>query len=135
MASNKDKGITAWVLRDALGDSTRGGVSGDHDRLTIVGVIPEGKDFAVTLNGPFGPTEDAPPVAIDVRNIMGHKILSVVPVQWDEDRMVYAKLPGWFMMGGNYLAPGDSRVGYLVEQVAKTHFYGAIAIHDRNEDN
>ena len=106
-------GLTVYIRRSPLGDSTAGGVSSRVTRLTLVNV-----------EGPFEPSEDAPAAILD-SHFAG--IARIVPV---EPRRLNGTGP---MLGGNFAATSDSRFTAAVESLTGVRFYGAIAIHDRFE--
>lgn len=124
------KGIVLGVARAAdIGDCTNGGISSDHNRLTLVGWIdvddtvhPMPTDARLRT-----PDSTAPAVLMRVRQI-GGRILSIVPA--DDDGQ---PVEGWFMAGGNYACWSDSRVSDLARKLVGGSFYGAVAIHDRKE--
>ena len=85
------------------------------------------KGLCITnCEGAVNPTEDYPPARLVVRNIMGSKLVTIVPEEELEKG-------SWTMMGGNYGSTSDSRFSEKVEEMLGTRFYGAIAIHDRVE--
>ena len=85
------------------------------------------KGLCITnCDGPFNPTEDYPAARLVVRNIMGSKIVTIVPEEELEKG-------SWTMMGGNYGSTSDSRFKDKLEEMLGERFYGAVAIHDRVE--
>lgn len=108
-------GLTVYVYRNALGDSTNGGVSAKVDQLTLVNV-----------DGPFEPKPHAP-AALLLPNHYG--TVKIVPA--DEDGKPVA---GWHMNGGNIASSSDSRFGEAVCKLTGAGmFCGGVPIHDRFE--
>lgn len=134
-------GLNLTVLRPADGaDSTLGGVSGQHQRLTLIGTLGTIDGFgnqAVPLRkefwGPAEPDADAPAVALQVR-VIGEPVLNIVPVFKDITRGTWDTRAG-FMAGGNFAYTTDSRFNRLCESLLGHRFYGAVAVHDRFEFN
>lgn len=133
------RGLLVYVHRSpAIGDCTNDGISATHDRLTVVGYIDEtepGFNHFKPVVRPmpasaqvFEASDDAPAVLLHIRNV-GGPIPSFVPATLDGQRV-----EGWHMMGGNFGHVGDSRFNTLVRALLGHDFYGAIAIHDRNEE-
>lgn len=108
-------GMPINVLRAASGyDCTNGGVSSLFERLTVVNV-----------DGPFEPSADAPAMILD-QHVDG--CLRLVPAGADGK-----VASGWFMFGGNFGNACDSRFSAACERLLGHQFYGAVAIHDRQE--
>jgi hypothetical protein len=116
-------GLTLWVHRSPLGDSTNGGLSGRFDRLTVVNV-----------EGPFEPTPDHPAVML-VPNALGSVVIMPAEKIGDEWLEIASNTKAYAgpMFGGNYAATSDSRFGRAVEAILGHRFYGAVPIHDRLE--
>ena len=110
-------GLIVNVYHTAGGDCTRGGVSAQHAMLTVANV-----------DGPFDPSRGTPPVLLEM-HVPG--CLRIVPAVMHDGEWVRA--PGWWMMGGNFAHTSDSRLGDAARQLLGHVFYGAIAIHDRQE--
>lgn len=113
-------GLHVYVHRDSLGDCTNGGVSSRHGILCVVNV-----------DGPFEPGGENgyPPVLLE------HHVqdcLRIVPA-YRHSTGRWLRAPGHFMMGGNFAATSDSRFSEKCEQLLGHRFYGAVAIHDRQE--
>jgi hypothetical protein len=133
--SDTIKGIWADVLRLADGsDFTLNGVSSRHTRVTVTGTVTDGPDgqpvFAplTPYAQVFAPTDDAPEVWLHKRRV-GRDVWSIVPAAASDAREGTA-LRCWltqFMFGSNFAHLSDSRLTEIVG------FYGAVAIHDRNE--
>lgn len=94
-----------------LGDCTNGGISAKYDQLLVL-----------CEDGYIDIDEANPPENLVklVRRFVGREIFHLEPVQ-------PPKGAGW-MAGGNFADTSDSRF------VKKTGFYGAVAVHDRDED-
>ena len=65
----------------------------------------------------FAPSDKAPAAVLVLRDIRGHVLVSVEPLQADGESKHYA-------MGGAYTGTSDSRWDALIP------FYGAVALHD-----
>ena len=109
-------GLTVYVFRSSLGDCTNGGVSSQHDRLTVVNV-----------QGPSEPTADAPAVLL-VDGPLGSKHLAPAVLmesgEWGPALTEGVVGP---MAGGNFAQSSDSRFAQAAG------FYGAVSVHDRYE--
>ncbi len=135
------RGLTVTVARNATGDYTNRGVSALHDHLTVVGYLGDteaGDTDGVVIPLPADsqrcvPTKDTPAVAIEIRRI-GNPIPSIIPVVWDDQRQGYKRVHPWTQSGGNFANLMDSRLNNLLERLIGSHFYGAVAIHDRVEN-
>lgn len=123
-------GLPISVYRDADGsDCTNNGVSSRFSRLLLVNAA-----------GPFGLRDRECPVLMQ-SHVPG--CLRIVPAIEKDGQWVEA--PGWWMMGGNYAATSDSRFGELAQKLltegykkagiknGRVNWYGAVAIHDRQE--
>lgn len=118
------KGLRLDVFRAPGCDTTRGGVSSRHERLTLVGTI---ESDGRLRHGPvrasiFAPSPDAP--AVVLRRI-GDSV-HVVPLG-DDGEAINS------MAGGNFAHTSDSRLRDFMFQVGVRPFYGALSIHDRVE--
>lgn len=106
------KALPIYVYKDSrLGDCTNGGISSKYDTLLLV-----------CEHGYIDIDENNLPEELVImikREIMGKTIYHVEPY-------VRPQYLGW-MAGGNYAATSDSRFSEM------TNFYGAVAIHDRQE--
>lgn len=126
------RGMTLSVARPAnFPDCTAGGISSSHNRLTLVGWLDTDTGRAHPMPPEaqmHEPNDQFPPVLLKVRSI-GGRILSIIPAD-DEGQ----PLPGWFMAGGNYACWSDSRISDLARKLVDGPFYGAVAIHDRQEE-
>jgi len=108
-------GLIINVFRANGSDCTNGGISAENDSLLLVGAgVPE----------IFHPSPDMPTVTLVTRIFGGEPVRSLVPC--DDNAK---PLKGWYMFGGNFGYTSDSRFSEL------TGIYGAIAIHDRQEQN
>ncbi|MDD3029862.1 MAG: hypothetical protein PHS57_06255 [Alphaproteobacteria bacterium] len=106
------KALSVFVYRNScLGDCTNGGISAKHDRLLVLC-----KDGNVTID------EENPPENLVklVHRVIGRDVYHLEPV-------APAAGVGW-MAGGNYAGTSDSLFSEM------TGIYGAISIHDRDED-
>lgn len=130
------KGLHVTVYHAPDGDFTNDGASSKVDQVTIVGTLDESlpRRERVVQRLPrdsrvFTPDATRPPVVLVVRQFGEERILSLVPA----DEAGTSVQPGWFMFGGNYGGPCDSRLSHLFRVLTGHGFYGAIAIHDRQE--
>src|SRR6202035_3960436 len=113
------QGLVVSVLRDGGGDFSRGGLTAEHQELTVVNV-----------DGPFGPADDRPAVMlIDGPGAGSNPVL--VPAVKNEAGD-WEAAPGWWMFGGNYAASGDSRFGAALGRLGATRGM-APKVHDRIE--
>lgn len=127
--------LTLSVMRDADGiDCTRNGISAQFDRLQLVGTCIDAGTVTAIPEG-VGESIDriTAPVVLNIRNMMGVQVASIIPANWDEETHSFKAERRWVMAGGNYASFTDSRASRLVEDKLGAHFYGAIAIHDRIE--
>lgn len=108
-----ERGMSVNVFRPANGsDCTNGGASSTHDKLWVIKA-----DAPVPENAPY-------PVFRAVSH--GPGICRLVPVEIDNG--------GWPMFGGNFANCSDGRVCRLFQELTGfPQFYGAVAIHDRQE--
>jgi len=105
-------GLVISVYRKADGyDCTNGGLSGQHDRITVVNV-----------DGPFKPGSFGPAFLIVDDAPCGQPYPKLVPAEFDDEIGEWVRAPGWFMFGGNYGGCSDSR---FINRI--------IPIHDRKE--
>jgi hypothetical protein len=111
-------GLLVSVYRTRGMDCTRNGISHRADTLCLVNV-----------SGPFEPDAQAPAAWLMPGNAPG--TVKIVPAS--HDGKAYCMPAGWWMMGGNYAATSDSRFTEAVERILGHVFYGAVAIHDREE--
>lgn len=88
----------------------------------------------VNVEGPFEPTDDAPPFLLDTRNPTPASIREyarLVPAEMDAELGTWRakRVPGAAgpMFGGSYAGATDGRFRKALG------FYGAVAIHDRYE--
>lgn len=110
-------GLLADVYKNPLGDCTNNGVSSGVQSLCVV-----------NMEGPFNPDVYAPAVMVEEHH---SGCLRIVPAMLHGDRWV--RKPGHWMMGGNFAATSDSRFSQKCESLLGHRFYGAVAIHDRQE--
>jgi hypothetical protein len=112
------KGLIVSVLRDGRDDCSRGGLTADHQDLTVVNIA-----------GPFGPRDERPAVML----IQGPgRVPNPILVPAVESAAgEWTPAPGWWMFGGNY-ASGDSRLCEAVAQLGGTPGM-AVKVHDRIE--
>lgn len=115
-------GLHISVYRNAdprFGDCTNNGISSKFFEFCVVNV-----------EGPFNPSAYTPAVMLEnhVRDC-----LRLVPAYFNSDTGRYQRLPGHFMMGGNFGGTSDSRFSQTCERLLGHRFYGAVAIHDRQE--
>lgn len=129
------RGLTLDVYRNHRGDFTLNGISATHNQVTLVGTVDQ-YQWSETPVTPmpkesqvFAASDDAPAVALVDKG----DTVNLVPVQWDDEEGTWRRINTWFMAGGNYAATADSRIGELIQKVTGHRFYGAIAIHDREE--
>ena len=128
------KGLLVHVYRSALGgpDTTNGGVSAQHDGLTVVGFQRHDDAHWRPLEHQcqiFTPTELAP-AAILVESRIPHLYgPHLVPLDLIENPPEGHVGP---MMGGNYAGSSDSRWGML-GSMFKGLRLDVVPIHDRVE--
>jgi hypothetical protein len=88
----------------------------------------------VNVEGPFEPTEDAPPVMLVPGNVpYSAKVVPAVmdqPGEWSPLNPCEKVGP---MMGGTYVATSDSRFGDAVRALVGGASVGAVPLHDRFE--
>lgn len=115
-------GLLIYVYREpGAQDCTNRGISSRYTRLCLM-----------NASGPFEPREDCPPVLLEshVRGCL--RIVPAVCVLRGGSR-TYVRMPGSWMMGGNFAATSDSRFSDACERLLGHRFYGAVSIHDRQE--
>ena len=111
-------GLTISVYRDSKIDCTNGGISSNHDRLTVI-----------NIDGPFKATKDSPAVLLKQGAYESNAILVPVLADDHEDERTIGE-----MFGGNYGATSDSRFNRAVELITGIPcWHGAVPIHDRYE--
>ncbi len=113
-------GLHVHVYRWDLQDCTNGGISSEAKQLCLVNV-----------DGPFEPREDVPAAMLTV-NQLGNPVIKPAFCNQHKPGQPWEVAEGWFMMGGNYAATSDSRLGDAVRKLCPG-FYGALPIHDRQE--
>jgi hypothetical protein len=106
------------VLRHVSGDYSRGGLTADHQDLTVVNIA-----------GPFGPRDHRPPVML-IQGPGTRPNPVLVPAVVD-DAGAWTPAPGSWMAGGAY-ATGDSRLAEAVALLGGTPGM-AVKVHDRIE--
>jgi len=93
-------------------------MNGISERCTEVTVV--------NAEGPFEPTKQRPAVLLE-SHVPG--IVRAVPCSREG-----VKDPGiWWMNGGAFVSSSDSRFSRAAEKLVGGRFYGAVALHDRNE--
>lgn len=113
-------GLVLNVYRSACGmDCTNNGITSKFTELLLVGK---------NVGAIFSAKDDRPRVTIRVKDFLGRKSAHLVPC--DENA---TPLEGWWMMGGNFAHTSDSRFRDAVSEALGFDFYGAIAVHDRQE--
>ena len=117
--SQAAKGLIVSVLRNGLGDFTRGGPSAHYQKLTVVNV-----------DGPFGPTDDRP--AVMLLQGPGRDPNPILVPAIKDTSGNWHRAPGWWMAGGNY-ATGDSRFSEALGRLGATRSM-APKVHDRIEE-
>lgn len=126
MSNEEPRGLTLWVYRPANGgDFTLNGLTSTVNEVTVVGVC---RDDATKVIEPMpkdarisAASDKAPAVHLVAKHFHGRKTWSIRPVNWTDGR--------WYMDGGNYADSSDTRWRDL------TGIYGAIAVHDRQEES
>ena len=117
-------GLIAFVLSPTgSGGSTNGGISKDAPQLILVNVP-----------GPSDPDEDTAPAMLVKGDIPGSvKIVGATKVGglWLPDDKPGLHGP---MFGGNFAYTPEPQFGEAIEGLLGHKFYGAVAIHDRWED-
>lgn len=124
-------GLTASIFHNPLGNCSNSGISSKFDKCCIM-----------NADGPFYPDPKTPAVIIAKGNVPGS--LKVVPAHQIGE--AWFEVPGWNMMGGDYVATSDSRFGECARRVyadawgkepgASSSFMlwvGALPLHDRQE--
>lgn len=118
-------GITASIYRAEFYDGrTELNEMRDVEEVTVV-----------NADGPFEPEADAP--AVLLRKGHGGRTVRAVPAVKESGVWVEATVaerPIGPMAGGTYIATSDSRFSELVREITGGDFYGAVALHDRYED-
>jgi hypothetical protein len=117
--SQAAQGLIVSVLRNGQGDFSRGGLTADHQELTVVNV-----------DGPFGPADDRP--AVMLIQGPGAKSNPVLVPAIKNEAGDWQPAPGWWMFGGNYAVTGDSRFGEALGRLGATRGM-APKVHDRIE--
>jgi hypothetical protein len=117
--SQAAQGLIVSVLRDGRGDCSRGGLTAEHQKLTVVNV-----------DGPFGPADDRPAVMLIQGPGVGANPVLVPAVR--NEGGDWQPAPGWWMFGGNYAVSGDSRFGEALGRLGATRGM-APKVHDRIE--
>lgn len=136
---NRTPSFGLSVLRNSMwsADATLGGVTSTHDQLALVGYIQlRDEDVSPLRDGVPGriDPDQAPPVVLQANHVYGEITVALVPLIYVESTGVWRYEPGRFMAGGNYAATSDSRVSRLVSWMIGHRFYGALAVHDRDEN-
>ena len=108
-------GIIATVYAHPKHNCSLNGISSRFTEVTVVNV-----------EGPFDPTPERPAVLMERHT---SNAIRLVPCS---DQGV--KDPGiWWMFGGSYVATSDGRFSGKAKELLGHEFYGAVALHDRNE--
>jgi len=106
-----------------------GGITEHYEDLLLIGTSDDEKQIDYNIDGYIDFDRSSPPenAVILVRRTMGERIFCnlVSYSKWIDGK--------WYMFGGNYASTSDSRLGYAIESVGVTSFYGALAVHDRTE--
>ncbi|MGN2642308.1 hypothetical protein ACTD5D_40295 [Nocardia takedensis] len=133
------KGLLLFVYRNADSeiDTTHGGITAAADRVTLVGILTEESDGAITRVPEWRvsmPTEQAPPVIAVVkhRHARPQRHAFLVPVEI-RDGQIQTPPTGRFMFGGNYAATTDSRVPTVLTDHLHQHGPEILPVHDRAE--
>lgn len=113
------QGLIVSVLRDGRGDRSRGGLTAEHQELTVVNV-----------DGPFGPADDRPAVMLIQGPGAGPNPVLVPAVK--NEAGDWQPAPGWWMFGGNYAVTTDSRFSEALRRLGATRGM-APRVHDRIE--
>lgn len=126
------KGLILNVYRSAGRDCTLNGITSDHDTVVLVGIIDttggaEAHRSPTVIPLPahaqvFEARDDRPAVYLVIRQMGRERLVHLVPAEDNPHDCLWK-----YMAGGNYAATSDSRFHQL------GGFYGAIAVHDRNE--
>jgi hypothetical protein len=122
--SQAARGLIVSVLRSGRVDCSRGGLTAEHQKLTVVNV--DGR--------PFGPADDRPAVMLIQGPGPGPGAGAnpvLVPAVRNEGGD-WLPAPGWWMFGGNYAVTDDSRFGDALERLGATRGM-APKVHDRIE--
>lgn len=125
------------VLRLTGGkDYTRGGISSQHDRLTLVGWATGNGRFICELPGGVERDEETitAPVVLSVTEAFSRRRAAIVPAEWDPQRGWTAMTAGYWMAGENFGMPSNGNVRRLIEELLDRPHDGAVSIHDRRED-
>jgi hypothetical protein len=117
--SQAARGLIVSVLRDGQVDCSRGGLTAEHQELTVVNV-----------DGPFGPADDRP--AVMLIQGPGEKSNPVLVPAVKNEAGDWQPAPGWWMFGGNYAVTGDSRFSEALGRLGATRGM-APKVHDRIE--
>lgn len=122
-------GLRADILKANGKSYSNGGISANHNEVTIV-----------NIDGPFEPSDDAPAVMLVPGNLPG--TVKLVPAHFVQGLVSSAWLPNKAnggvgpMAGGCYVNSSDSRFGQAVRKMLPCeprHFDGAVSLHDRYE--
>ena len=93
-------------------------MNGISERFTEVTVV--------NAEGPFLPMPSRPAVLLE-----SHMPGIVRAVPCSPEGVRYSGV--WWMAGGAFISSSDSRFSRAVESLIGGRFYGAVALHDRNE--
>lgn len=110
-------GLLVNVFKTSDVDCTNNGISSKVHGLCLVNV-----------DGPFTPSKEYPAALLETHRA---GIVRIVPAGRMPNGWIRAN--GWWMMGGNFANTSDSRFTNAVEKLTGQCFYGAVAIHDRQE--
>jgi hypothetical protein len=118
-------GLRAEIYTSRLGSCSNGGISERHQTVTVV-----------NAEGPFSPTDDAPPVLLVKGNLPG--TVKIVPASMDTPGEYQPAEPlGMLgpMAGGCYVDTSDSRFGEAISRIigGMPAAHGPVALHDRFE--
>lgn len=128
---------TLDVLRLATGDDySRGGLSTQHDRLTLVGWTTGNGRFVCDAPGGIERDDEkiAAPVILSVTEAFRRRRAAIIPAGWNATRGWTANTGMSWMAGGNFAVPGNGNVRRLIEELLERPHDGAVSIHDRCED-
>lgn len=128
---------TLDVLRLATGDDdSRGGLSSQHDRLTLVGWATGSGRFVCDVPGGIERDDEkiTAPVILSVTEAFRRRRAAIIPAEWDAARGWTADTGVGWVAGGNFAAPSSCNVRRLIEELLERPHDGAVSIHDRRED-
>ncbi len=80
------------------------------------------------IDAPFEPSKEYPAAQLIVQKWQKYATVRCVPQELLDKGCGY-------MMGGSYVAACDSRFNQTIEKLTGHTFYGAVALHDRTEND